>query len=71
MQQQIESLNNEIQQRDNLLGEMEKEVEEFKAAEQLAIQELEAEQASRAELENELAEKDKEMAEQLQEAEAV
>ena len=71
MQQQIESLNNEIQQRDNLLGEMEKEVEECKAAEQQAIQELEAEQASRAELENELAEKDKEMAEQLQEAEAV
>ena len=50
---------------------MEKEVEEFKAAEQQAMQELEAEQASRAELENELAEKDKEMAEQLQEAEAV
>jgi len=71
LQQQIESLNNEIQQRDNLLGEMEKEVEEFKIAEQQAIQELEAEQASRAELENELAEKEKEMAEQLQEAEAV
>ena len=43
LQQQIESLNNEIQQRDNLLGEMEKEVEEFKAAEQQAIQELEGE----------------------------
>jgi len=44
---------------------MEKEVEEQKAVGEQAMQELEAEQSSRAELENEFLEKEKEMTEQL------
>ena len=49
---------------------MEKELEEVKSNEQQAVQELEAEIAARTEIENEFQQKETEMLEQLQEADA-
>lgn len=49
---------------------MEKELEEVKSNEQQAVQELEAEIAARTEVENEFQQKETEMLEQLQEADA-
>ena len=49
---------------------MEKELEEVKSNEQQAVRELEAEIAARTEIENEFQQKETEMLEQLQEADA-